>query len=198
MNTQNNMSSLSPDFKLIIAFIGMPGSGKSEATKYLQKKGIPSVRFGDLTDESVKRMGLELTESNERVFREKIRKELGMAAYAIKAKPKIDALSNKYSIIILDGLYSWEEYLYLKKDYPSLILVHIYAEPVVRYKRLADRKVRPVSYEDSRKRDIEEIQALNKGGPIAIADYLIQNNNNIESNLYQEIDALLERLQIAS
>jgi len=45
----------------------------------------------------------------------KIRKELGMSAMAIKIKPRINKALKKNSKIILDGLYSWEEYFYLKK-----------------------------------------------------------------------------------
>jgi dephospho-CoA kinase len=36
--------------KIILAFVGMPGAGKTEASAYLKKKGIPILRFGDLTD----------------------------------------------------------------------------------------------------------------------------------------------------
>src|ERR1700722_273176 len=105
----------------------MPGAGKSQATEYLQQQGIPFVRFGQLTDETVVNMGLEITPHNERIVRERLRKELGMAAYAIKAKPKIDALLKQHSVIALDGLYSWEEYVFLKRDYPQLVLIHIFA-----------------------------------------------------------------------
>ena len=48
-----------------------------------------------------------------------------MGAYAIKAKPKIDELLNKNECIVIDGLYSWEEYTYLKKHFPFLKLILI-------------------------------------------------------------------------
>ena len=44
---------------LIIAIIGMPGAGKSEVISYIKNKGIPFVRFGKITDEGLKRAGLE-------------------------------------------------------------------------------------------------------------------------------------------
>lgn len=180
----------------IIAIVGMPGAGKSEAATYLQKQGIPFVRFGQLTDETIAQLGLELTPSNERIAREALRQELGMAAYAIKAKPKIDALLKQHSVIALDGLYSWEEYIFLKKEYSQLILIHIFAEPTIRYKRLAERKVRPVPIEESKERDIREIEKLNKGGPIARADYMIENNSGDTMQLQQQLLQLLKRLEI--
>lgn len=182
--------------KLILAFVGMPGAGKTKATAYLDKKGIPFVRFGELTDEGVREMGLPLNPGNEKIFREKIRRELGMGAYAIKAKSKIEDLLRNHDVIILDGLYSWEEYTYLKKEFHNLILINVYAEPVVRYKRLTERPVRPVPIADTRVRDIAELEKLNKGGPIAIADYLIENNSDDISDLYKKLDNLLSRLGI--
>lgn len=180
----------------ILAFVGMPGAGKSEAIAYIEKKGIPFLRFGQITDEGVKALGLPLISENERKVREQLREELGMAAYAIKSKPKLADLLKEHEVIAIDGLYSWEEYTYLKKDFPNLILINIYAEPQVRYARLEKRPIRPVPAEKSRARDIAEIEKLNKGGPIAIADHLLENNGEHIEELYQKIDTLFERLHI--
>jgi dephospho-CoA kinase len=182
--------------KFLIALVGMPGSGKSEAAAHLQEKGIPFVRFGDLTEETAKQMGLPLTPENERLVREKLREEFGMAAFAIKAKPKIEALLKEHKTVALDGLYSWEEYKFLKEQFPELILIHIFAEPNVRYQRLASRKIRPFTVEESRERDTREIEKLNKGGPIAIADYQIENSSDHLTSFASSLDGLLNRLHI--
>jgi len=31
--------------------------------------------------------------------------------------------------IVIDGLYSWEEYVYLKQKFSYLTLVHVFSEP---------------------------------------------------------------------
>lgn len=182
--------------KVILAFVGMPGAGKSEATTFLEQKGIPFVRFGDVTDEGLKQQELPLTAENERTFRENLRAKLGMAAYAIQSQPKIEQCLQQNPVIILDGLYSWEEYIYLKHFYPQLLLIHVYTEPKKRYERLAKRKIRPYTEEEARARDIAEIEKLNKGGPIAIADYVIENNNDDLQVLYTKITTLLKRLGV--
>lgn len=182
--------------KTILAFVGMPGAGKSEATKYLHKKGVPFIRFGVFTEEAIKKAGLPITTENEKTFRERIRKEMGMGAYGILIKPKIDELIKDNDFIILDGLYSWEEYIYLRRYFPFLKLVLIYAEPKIRYRRLSKRKIRPVSFKDSITRDIREIEKLNKGGPIAIADFCIINSGDNLSNLYRNIDEVLNKLNL--
>lgn len=182
--------------KTILAFVGMPGAGKSEATAYLEQKGFPYVRFGDVTDQGVKEMGLPLTTDNERIVREKLREELGMGAYAIKSKSKIDTMLESHNFVVIDGLYSWEEYTFLKNLYPGLILVHVYAEPQKRYDRLSKRPIRPVPLDKCYERDVAELEKLNKGGPIALSDYLVENNSDDIEQLYVKINDLLERIGV--
>ena len=56
----------------------------------------------------------------------------------------------------------------------------------IRYNRLSNRKVRPLTAVDAEKRDYAEIEYLYKGGPIAIADYYIDNNSD-EASLTNQI-----------
>lgn len=165
----------------LIAIVGMPGAGKSVAADFFRKKGIPVLRFGDQTDIGLKELGMPLTEKNERWYREKLRADLGMAAMAIKIEPRILKAAEKSNRIVLDGLYSWEEYVYLKRKFPQIRLLCIYAPPQIRYERLRKRPVRPLTIEEARSRDIAEIENLHKGGPIAIADFLIVNASTEES-----------------
>ena len=167
----------------LLAIVGMAGSGKSVASDFFRSQGIPVLRFGDQTDIGLKEQGLPVTESNERRYREQIRKELGMEAMAIKIEPRILESSKTHSRIVLDGLYSWEEYVYLIKQFPRLRLLCIWAPPVERYRRLANRKIRPLSEAEAMSRDTAEIENLHKGGPIALADYLIVNDADEKSLL---------------
>ena len=179
---------------MILAVVGMAGAGKSEACNYLASKGYPVLRFGDETDRGLKLQGQTLNEANERAYRENLRKELGMAAYAIKIEPRIRQLStSKVESIILDGLYSWEEYLYLMPKFPELKLVAIYARPEVRYHRLSVRALRQLTPEQARARDIAEIEEIHKAGPIAIADYLVDNNGDLDQ-LHRQLDQCLVAL----
>lgn len=179
--------------KKIIAVVGMAGAGKTTACEFFQKKKIPVLRFGDETDIGLKEMGLSLTEKNERWYREKLRKELGMAAYAIKIKPRIEKTLQRNGLIVLDGLYSWEEYEYLKKFYKNLILLCIYTTLEKRYQRLFSRKIRKLEKEEARQRDIAELLNLHKGPPIAFADFLFVNDST-KKNLFGQLENLLKIL----
>lgn len=181
--------------KIILAIVGMPGAGKTASADFFRKKNIPILRFGEQTDMGLKELGKELNEKNERWYREKLRKELGMAAYAIKIEPRIIETAETNNLIVLDGLYSWEEYTYLKKKFPHFRILCIYASPKVRYMRLAAREIRPLTEEDAIARDYAELIKLNKGGPIALADYLIINDGSIKK-LNKELSLLLNEILI--
>ncbi len=171
----------------IVAIVGMPGSGKSTAANFFKKKGIPILRFGDQTDIGLKELTKSLTEVNESWYRKKIRQELGMAAMAIKIEPRINAIKKNNALIVLDGLYSWEEYLYLIEKFSDLQLLCIYTRSEIRYGRLGRRQIRPLTIAEARQRDFHEIEDTNKGGPIAIADYLIKNEGS-EVEFIQELE----------
>jgi dephospho-CoA kinase len=178
----------------IVAVVGMAGSGKSEVAHFFNAKGFATVRFGDITDEAVKAQGLPLTEENERPARERIRKEFGMAAYAKLSVPRIDS-TLKNSNVVVDGLYSWEEYTYLKDYYGDrFMVVSVWASPQDRYRRLSNRKVRPLTPQEAASRDRAEIENLNKGGPIAMADFTILNNGSI-GYLKKQVERIVARLR---
>ena len=164
----------------LVAIVGMAGAGKSEVARIFQKHGFDIVRFGDITSEEIKNMGFELNEENERYVRQQLRKQHGMAAYAKLNLPRIDALLDSSNIVV-DGLYSWEEYVLLKECYSErLSIVAIWASPVTRHKRLSHRVERPLTPEEAAGRDKAEIENINKGGPIAMADFTIINEASLE------------------
>lgn len=178
----------------VVSIVGMAGSGKSEVAKVFERNGFKKIRFGDITDEEIKRRGLELNEENERYVRQQLRKEHGMSAYAKLNLPKIDALL-KSSDVVVDGLYSWEEYTLLKSRYSdNFHVVAVWALPKMRYDRLAKRSIRPLTVEEAASRDIAEVENTNKGGPIAMADFTIINQSSLE-DLERETKRVISALR---
>ncbi len=173
----------------LVCITGLTGSGKSVASDYFVKKGFQFLRFGQITLDEVKRRGLEPTESVERPIREELRKKYGMAAFAILNLPKLKSLL-KSGNTLGDGLYSFEEYKVLKEKFgKSFVTIAVYSPPQLRYERLAKRKLvktdkdlrnRPATKKDAESRDYAEIEKLNKGGTIAMADYTIVNTKDVK------------------
>lgn len=187
----------------LICVVGMTGAGKTTVADKLTEKGFAYLRFGQITLDIVRKKGLEVNQTNEKKIREDLRKEHGMGAFAVMNISKIDKLLID-SDVVVDGLYSWSEYKILKDKYEDqMYVVAVYASPVLRYKRLAERvnkkedtkkRFRVTTLEDSKKRDYAEIENIEKGGPIAMADFTIKNLGTLEE-LYEKIDNLIKDLK---
>lgn len=175
----------------IVAIVGMCGSGKSIASKYFEDLGYKNVYFGGVTMEKLKEVGLEVTPENEKMMREKLRRELGMGAYAKVLLPRILELSKDYDVV-LDGLYSWSELKILEEEF-DMRTIAIVCDKNLRYDRLSKRDVRPFNNEEAKKRDITEIENIEKAGPIAYADYFIYNNGSMEE-YYKRLDEIIKLL----
>jgi len=186
----------------IICIVGMCGAGKSIVADELVEKGYSFIRFGQITLDIVKEKGLEPTEKNEKEIREKLREEHGMGAFATLNIPKFDELLENGKVVA-DGLYSWSEYKILKEKYgKQMIVLAVYAPPYLRYQRLEARKKidekmrsRPITKEQAASRDWAEIENIEKGGPIAIADYTLLNTGTIE-DLKESLSKIIEGIEI--
>ena len=178
----------------VVSIVGMAGAGKSEVARVFEENGFIRVRFGDITDEEIRKRGLELNEENERHIRELLRQEYGMSAYARLNQPRVDS-ALKNSNVVIDGLYSWEEYTFLKDYYgEDFCVVAVWASPRTRYARLASRLNRPLTVEEAASRDKAEIENVNKGEPIAMADFTIINESSVES-LKRETKRIISTLR---
>ncbi len=169
----------------------MCGSGKSIVADYFKELGYLSVYFGGATLDELKKRGLEVNEQNEKLVREDLRKQYGMAAFAIINLPKIEAALNQGNVIV-DGLYSWSEYKILKEKFgDNFEVITVFTPRKLRYERLAGRAVRPLTAEEAYNRDKAEIENSEKGGPIAITDYLVVNDGDIAA-LKNKLDGIFK------
>lgn len=182
----------------ILCIVGMVGAGKTTVADEFAKQGFAYLRFGQITIDKIKERGLEINEENERKIREGLRKEYGMGVYATLNIPKIDELLEKSNVVV-DGLYSWSEYKILKERYGDLMyVVAVYAPPKLRYERLKNRNIkddpnqrfRTLSEEEAKSRDFADIENIEKGGPIAIADFTILNTGTIDE-LKEKVNEIL-------
>ena len=172
--------------KKIIAFVGMPGAGKSTLADFLASKGIPNVYLGGVTVDEVKKRGLEVNEKNEKTVREELRTKEGLGVMAKRIIPEIEELFTKNDVVVADGIYSWSEYKIFKKKYTdNAIIIAVVSPRIERHKRLAKRPDRPLTDYEVTSREYAEIENLEKGGPIANADYTILNNDTPDFMLKQ-------------
>ncbi len=176
-------------------FVGMPGVGKSVCMEYLKGQKVPSVYFGGITIDEVKRRGMDVNEASEKLVREDIRAKEGKGAYAARIIRQIEEFfeqGNNY--VVVDGLYSWTEYKIFKEIFGDrAIMFAIVAPKADRHARLAKRAVRPLTEEEATARDYAEIENLEKGGPIANADYFLANEGSVDV-LLADLKKLLPKI----
>lgn len=179
----------------ILAIVGMSGTGKSVAVDYLTARGVPKVYFGGMIYKEMQKRDIEITPDSEREFREMIRRTEGkdwVVQQAISETKDLIAAGQKR--IVLDGVYSWTEYKILKHEFPGEItFIAVITSKPLRYERVAKRPERPFDAVKIRERDHSEIENLEKGGPIAAADYYIMNDGTIQ-DLESQLSDILHRL----
>lgn len=187
----------------LVCITGLTGSGKSAASDFFVKKGFQYLRFGQVVLDEVKKRGLEPIEANERPIREELRKKYGMAAMATLNLPNFKRLMKKGNVLG-DGLYSFEEYKVLKKEFgKKFITIAVYAPPTMRYERLTKRKLlkrdtnlrnRPATKKAAESRDYAELENLNKGATIALSDYTIVNTKTL-SYFNKQLDEIYRKIK---
>lgn len=178
----------------IVAVLGMPGSGKSEAVQYLQGKyHWPKVYFGGVTLDEMKRRGLERNQANERLVREDLRNLHGEDYYAQEVIRMIEALGEN-DIVLADGLYTAVEYRVFKDRFrDDFFAIAIHARPDIRHARLANRPERPLDRQSAEERDWAQLNRLSQGTPIALADFMIVNEGELGA-LQAKLDLVVETL----
>jgi dephospho-CoA kinase len=178
----------------IIAILGMPGSGKSEAIHYLEEKyGWPKVYFGEVTFDEMQRRGLERTQANERLVREDLRNLHGEDYYAREVIKKIEAIGDA-PIVLVESFYSAPEYRVFKERFgDGFLTITIHARPSLRHRRLATRPERPLSKTEAEERDWAQLNRLTQGTPIALSDHMIVNEDDITS-LRERLDEVVRAI----
>lgn len=177
---QRSINNIRLGMTKILAFVGMPASGKSLAASILGESGIKVVNMGDAIREEVVRRGLEPTDTNVGGVGTDLRNKEGKDAVAKRCISKIQAADS--DLLVVDGVRSLAEVNCFKKIFGSdFTLVAIEAPLDTRFARVQARK---------RSDDMSDIDALRvrddrelgwgMGEAIAAADIAIMNAGTLD------------------
>ena len=183
---------------MVIAITGMSGSGKSLLANFFRQHSLPVIHGGQLIIDAMTARGIDITPESERKFREGIRAERGKAILAEMALPSISSALLASKHVIIDSLYSLSEYKTLKSAFGSdFLVIAVVAPKQIRHNRLGTRHERPLTRAEAEERDLAEVEEIEKGGPIALADYTIANDGE-PSKMFLEATKLLDDLGLVN
>jgi dephospho-CoA kinase len=193
---------------MIVAFTGMPGSGKSEAAAIAKEKGFRVLRMGDLVEAMARDEGLPVGEVADRereihgkgIWAERILELLdggGQGAQKAQGRPGAQggqgaqkAQKAQKAQGAIDGLRGSSELRVFKERCRDFYLVAIWASPLERRRRLIRRG--RFDLEELEKRDEREL-SWGLGDSIALADFMIVNGGSLEE-FKEEVSNLLDSL----
>ncbi len=177
----------------LIAFVGMPASGKSEASAMARRLSIPVVSMGDIVREETARRGLPPTDEDIGGTGTALRREEGMNAIAVRCVPKIR--SRDSPIVVVDGTRNIEEINFFKKQFGNdFKLIAIRAPLELRFERVKKRaRSDDMCSIDELKRRDEREKGWGLDKAIEVADMTIENTGSLPE-FQKEIEKLLKTL----
>ena len=178
----------------IIAFTGMPFSGKTEAVKIAKNMKFPVVRMGDMVWDEANNRGLKLNNKNVGTIANQMREKYGQDIWALKTINKIKSMG-KIESIIIDGIRNIEEIDAFKRELgENFVVVAVESSDKTRQKRAfkRDRKDDSKDIKKVKERDQREL-GWGLGRVIASADIVVSNEKSID-DFRKHIKEILKRL----
>ncbi|WP_457548997.1 AAA family ATPase [Archaeoglobus sp.] len=178
----------------VIAFVGLPLSGKTTASKVAEEMGIPVVCMGDVVRDEAKKRNLPLTDEVLGKIANELREKEGMDAIAKRCIPLVREKGKDVGVVVVDGIRGIAEVETFKRAFDDFILIGVEAPLEVRFQRALKRKRNDdvKSVEDLKERDKREL-SWNLAKALEIADFTIENTSSL-NEFREKVRDLLEQL----
>ena len=178
----------------VIGFVGLPGSGKSEAAAVAREQDVPVVTMGDVIRAECRDRGLDPATDHGRVAKA-LREENGPDAIAARSLPMIEDALEDSETVVVDGIRSDVEVDRFEGAFgEDFTLVSIEAPFETRAERL-DTRGRDAGEEAGGEsladRDERELE-FGMGEAMDRADRVIENTDSLDA-FQDRIRTLLEQ-----
>ncbi len=122
---------------MILAVVGLQGSGKSTATGILREEGFHVIEIGDIWRELVKKAGIPMEDTRAtREFTLKLRETHGKDIYA---RYVCNRIKKSMRNVVVMGVRSTYEMDYLKKNLKGIKVIAIKSPLTLRFERMSSR-----------------------------------------------------------
>ncbi|MDW8034999.1 MAG: AAA family ATPase [Candidatus Korarchaeum sp.] len=182
--------------KPIVLIVGLPGSGKDEASKTLRDLlGYKIIRMSDLLLDELRKRGLSETRENLRSLGLELRRRMGGGALTKLAVELINNSPPPHCFVI-NGVRNIEEIdEFIKEFGDNVITIAVIASKKTRFIRMKERMREGFdrrSYEDFLKDDRDEITLFHLGDAIAYADRFLINDGCLEEMRWKLISMVID------
>ncbi len=188
---------------IILAFVGMPGSSKTQIAKE-HFRTAQHIELSNAIANELLKTGKALTPSNFSNMAKELRDKYGPYVILERSLTNIPSQLEE-GIVIIDGLRTRDEWRWLIDHFENSFLVAIHSSPKVRYERLLKNKLD--AYEDRNNKqppmNIEECEHLDSknlelgvGDLISIADYVIINDEFQEYKLAHQVRQIINHIEL--
>ncbi len=178
----------------VLAFIGAPAAGKTEAAAVARELGIPVVVMGDVIREELKRQGIPLNDANAGRIATELRRQYGMDAIAKRCIPYIERAGSE--VVVVDGIRGMAEVEAFKAQFGTdFLMVAIHAPLSLRYNRIKrrGRSDDTLSLEEFKRREEREM-GWGMGEALKNAQVVIRNEGSLSYFRAQVRQLLLRSL----
>lgn len=171
----------------VLAFVGAPAAGKTEAASVAMEMGIPVITMGGVIRDELRRRGLPLSDENAGRIANELRAHEGMDAIAKRCIPLIKGVKDveekkARKVIVIDGIRGVAEVETFKKEFGTdFVLVRIDAPLILRYERIKTRGRGDdlLSIEEFEEREERE-KRWGMGEAMKNADKVVKNEGSLE------------------
>ena len=178
---------------IVIGLMGAIGCGKGTVADILvENYGFNSIATGDLAREEVAKRGLKPSrELTTKISSELLSKDPAFFLKKVVKKIKSDGWEKS----VIDGIRNPFDVKFLKKAFPSIILVKVEVDPRIRFKRmkLRARPGFPKTYEKFLEHERLEMEKFNLKETWSNAKFSVDNNGSLK-DLRKGVKKLMSKL----
>ena len=164
----------------IVAVCGMPGSGKGEFSRVVEKFKIPIFSMGDMVREELRSRGLVETPENVGYIAVDLREKFGEGVLAKRLVPYIENKFTENGLIIIEGIRGVAEYEVFKEQWNDKFkILAIESDTEIRWNRI---KIRGRGDDGDREAfDVRDLREKSWGLErlLSLSDIQIKNNSEI-------------------
>lgn len=173
---------------LIVGVTSLARAGKDTlAQRLCSLYSFTQLNMSDILKDELIRQKRDPTKDNMSIIGDELRSQYGKDIVIRKLLEKAAAYEN----VVITGLRSPEEVIYLRNNSPNLFLIAISSPLELRFKRR--NELDPKTLEEFAFRDERDIKNKGLDKVIAMADYNLNNLDSLEL-FYDEIDRVMSSI----